>query len=160
MTPKALAVHLILTDERSVLLLRRSGTGWQDGKYTVIAGHVEPAECPVAAILREAKEEADVTIDAGDLRFAHVTHRSSADGQAKVDLWFWCDQWKGVPRNAEPEKCDNFEWFTWECLPPDLVEHVRAALALIKRGCLFSTISDGELRWCSDTAARLRAAAS
>src|SRR5258708_1746991 len=131
MTVRMVAVHLILVESMSVLLLRRYRTGWEDGKFSVIAGHVEGQESPVTAILREAREEAGIGIEAVDLKFAHVMHRINSDGEVKLDLWFVCDRWKGVPYNAEPHKCDELGWFAPETLPPNLVAHVRTALTLV-----------------------------
>ena len=52
------AVYLLLLREGQVLLLRRHNTGYEDGNYSVIAGHVEPGERITQALVREAAEEA------------------------------------------------------------------------------------------------------
>ena len=38
------AVHVFLLRDGAVLLLRRCNTGFEDGKLSVPAGHVEPGE--------------------------------------------------------------------------------------------------------------------
>ena len=47
------AVHLILIENERVLLLRRYNTGYEDGNYSVPAGHVEEDEDVIKAMQRE-----------------------------------------------------------------------------------------------------------
>ncbi len=48
--------HLILLEENRILLLRRENTGYEDGKYGVIAGHIDGNETAREAMSREARE--------------------------------------------------------------------------------------------------------
>ena len=56
------AVHLILIENERVLLQRRYNTGYEDGKYSVVAGHVEENEDVITAMQREALEEIGIRI--------------------------------------------------------------------------------------------------
>ncbi|NQY54774.1 MAG: NUDIX domain-containing protein, partial [Campylobacteraceae bacterium] len=56
------ASYLILIRQNKILLLRRHNTGYQDGQYSTIAGHVEEGESFSQCIIREAKEEAGITL--------------------------------------------------------------------------------------------------
>jgi 8-oxo-dGTP pyrophosphatase MutT (NUDIX family) len=47
-----LAVHLFLIKDEKVLLLRRFNTGYEDGNYSVIAGHLEGNENYLQAMIR------------------------------------------------------------------------------------------------------------
>ena len=66
------AVYLFLFRDGQVLMLRRHNTGYEDGSYSVIAGHVERDERITQALVREALEEAGVRLYEEDIRFLHV----------------------------------------------------------------------------------------
>jgi 8-oxo-dGTP diphosphatase len=46
------ASYLILFRDGKILLLKRANTGYEDGNYSVIAGHVEPGENFTQCIIR------------------------------------------------------------------------------------------------------------
>ena len=58
------AVYLLLLREEQVLLRQRHNTGYEDGSYSAIAGHVEPDERITHALVREAAEEAGIRLAA------------------------------------------------------------------------------------------------
>ena len=62
------AVHVFLLRDDAVLLVRRCNTGFEDGKLSVVAGHVEPGESVTQAALRETSEEVGVTLSPDRLR--------------------------------------------------------------------------------------------
>ena len=98
--------HLVLVRADRILLLRRRNTDYEDGKYSVIAGHMEDGETAREAICREAHEEAGIELAPDDLEFAHVVHR--ADRGQRVGFFFRALRWRGEPRNMEPHKADDF----------------------------------------------------
>jgi 8-oxo-dGTP diphosphatase len=142
MTPSAsrhaaiVDVHLMLYwDDRLLLGLRRN-TGYEDGKFHLPAGHLEPGESVLAAAQREAEEELGLEIEASALRLAHVMHRQTGGG--RIALFFIVDDWQGEPRNAEPEKCVELRWFPTGSLPPNLVDYAGMAVAAEAGGRAFS----------------------
>ncbi|MBX7212755.1 MAG: NUDIX domain-containing protein [Thermoflexales bacterium] len=122
------AVYLILRSDDQVLLLRRSNTGFEDGNYSLVAGHVEPGESAHVAMLREAAEEVGITLDVADIEHVHTQHRHSHDARIYFDLYFTARRWTGELRNNEPRKCDDLRWFPLTELPPNLTPFVRAVL--------------------------------
>lgn len=121
------AVYLLLIKDGKVLLLRRFNTGYEDGNYSLPAGHADGGESFTAAMVREAKEEIDVEVRAEDMALAHIMHRNAADGE-RVDLFFRADKWEGEPRIMEPHKCDELKWCGISELPANVIPYVRQAL--------------------------------
>jgi len=138
------AVHLLLIKERKVLLLRRFNTGYEDGNYSVVAGHVDGDENYVMAMMREAKEEAGITIEEKDLETVQVMHRKSPDREC-IDYFFAAEQWAGEIQNMEPEKCDRLEWFDLDQLPDNVVPYVREAIGNYLGGDKFTVFGWNEI---------------
>ncbi len=133
------AVYLFLRRDNQILLLKRANTGYQDGLYGVPAGHIDGGELAMAAMCREAKEEAGIDIKEDDLRLVHVTHRlNGSPEQERIDLFFECESWRGVITNKEPEKCDNLKWFHIDGLPTNMIPHVRITLEKSLQGHYYS----------------------
>lgn len=120
------AVHIFLFRGEKVLLLRRFNTGYQDGKYSVVAGHVESGETITQAAVREAKEEVGVGILPRDLDVVGVMHRKS--DEERVDFFLVTRVWSGEPRNQELDRCDQLVWVSVGELPVNTIPYVRRAL--------------------------------
>lgn len=131
------AVHLFLLWGEEVLLLRRFNTGYEDGNYSVIAGHLDGDEQVKAAAIREAAEEAGIAIDPADLEVVGVMHRRSTD--ERVDFFVAARRWSGEVANREPDKCDDLSWFPLADLPPNVIPYVRRALDNFCRGAWFDS---------------------
>jgi len=120
------AVHLILVRKNKVLLLRRYNTGYEDGNYSVIAGHLDGDEKVKSAMIREASEEAGITIQENNIEIIGVMHRMSSD--ERIDFFLKCEEWQGDISNMEPHKCDSLEWFNLDKLPNNVVPYVRKGI--------------------------------
>lgn len=132
------AVHLFLIRDGSVLMLRRFQTGYEDGNYSVPAGHLDGGETVKAAMIREAKEECGIDIAEEDLTVSGVMHRLSND--ERIDFFLTAENWGGTIVNAEPHKCDELGWFPWHALPPNTIPYVRFALEQVRQsGQVFSS---------------------
>lgn len=133
------ASFLVLMRGNKVLLLKRFNTGYHDGDYSLIAGHVDAGETFTDAIIREAKEEADIVIKPDYLKVAHVMHRKSDfDKSERVDVYFLAKKWDGNITNKEPNKCNELKWFDVNKLPPNMVGAVRKAITDIIGGAPYS----------------------
>lgn len=122
------AVYLMLIKDGKVLLIRRFNTGWQDGKYSLIAGHLEGSETVKQAMAREAKEEAGVYFKPVDLHVVHTMHRRSNNDLEYIDFFLVADKWQGNPQIMELDKCDDMQWFPLNDLPKNTLPHIRQAI--------------------------------
>lgn len=126
------AVHLFLLRGDEVLLLRRYNTGYEDGKYSVVAGHLDGGERVEAAAVREAREEAGVEIDPADVQVVGVMHRRADD--ERIDWFVAVRRWRGEVANCEPHKCDELRWAPLADLPGNIIPYVRRALENFQQG--------------------------
>jgi len=126
------AVHLFLIRDGQILLSRRFNTGYEDGKYSVIAGHLDGNEEVKAATIREAQEEASIQIAPEDLEIVGVMHRRS--NHEFVDFFLLATRWSGEIVNTEPHKCDELTWFGLDFLPINILPYVRKALEIYRQG--------------------------
>jgi 8-oxo-dGTP pyrophosphatase MutT (NUDIX family) len=131
------AVHLFLIRGEQILLLRRYNTGYEDGNYSVIAGHLKGNEEVKQAMIREAFEETGIELTPKDLEIVGVMHRKSND--ERVDWFLAAKTWSGEIVNREPEKCDQLAWFDMGSLPPNVVPYVRRAIHNFRLGRWFDS---------------------
>lgn len=138
------AVYLLLRRDNDILLLRRANTGYQDGKYGVVAGHLDGDELATDGIVREAKEEAGIVVSAKDLQLVHTCHRLTRNqvGQERLDLFFEATKWQGEVTNAEPEKCDDLSWFPVDKLPDNMLPLVKHVINDVRRGVHYSEYTE------------------
>lgn len=120
------AVYLILLKDNHILLQRRYQTGWKDGWYSLVSGHLDGDESVHAAMIREAAEEAGIILTKEDLSPATVMHRKS--DQEYIDFFFAATTWEGEPRIMEPHKSDELGWFPLDALPDNVLPNVLEAL--------------------------------
>ena len=125
---RASSSTLILMRDNEILLSLRQGTGWSDGLYSLVGGHVEAKETATEAMIREAQEEAGITVAPENLRFACVCHRLCPDREY-IDFFFTCDTWQGEITNTEPNKCGGLKFFPLNQLPENMVGYVREGIA-------------------------------
>jgi len=120
------AAYLILIEDSKILLQRRQNTGYEDGNYSIPAGHLEDTESVTDCLIREIKEEIDLDLKAEDVELVHTMHRREND--IRIDLFFTTKKYQGEPKNAEPEKCDDLSWFSLDNLPENTVPYVKQAI--------------------------------
>lgn len=142
------AVHLVLerieNNKALVLLLKRANTGYQDGKWSLPAGHLDGNETLIAAAIREGREEIGLLLKERDLEFTHVMHRMSH--VERCDFFVIVNKWEGEVVNTEPEKCSELGWFSLDKLPEETIPYIAASLRHIGASTPFSVFGwpDGD----------------
>ncbi len=134
------ASYLVLIKDNKILLQRRFNTGYEDGKYSMIAGHVDKGETYTKCVIREVKEEAGILLKPEDLKVIHIMHRNSGtkENNERVDVFFIAEKWDGEIKNKEPYKCDDLSWFDLNNLPENVIPYIKQAIGCIKNKIFYS----------------------
>ncbi len=117
--------HTFLLRCGSVLLIRRAGTGFEDGNYGPVGGHLEGVESIRQAAIRECREEIGVEVDQADLEVVGVTHYISPTGEG-IDFFLSTKRWRGEPYPRA--ECDELRWCPLNTLPKNIIPFVRRAI--------------------------------
>lgn len=128
--------YLILRKGGDILFQLRKNTGYCDGLWSLVAGHVEDGESATFAIIREANEEIGLTFSPSQLRVVHVLHRKT--NRLNVDIFFDCPFWEGEVENREKEKCEELRFFSSAFLPSHIVDYNKEVLEHIAKGVFYS----------------------
>jgi 2'-5' RNA ligase/8-oxo-dGTP pyrophosphatase MutT (NUDIX family) len=101
---QAQAAYVLLLDGDAVLLgLRDRGAPRHPGAWDALGGTAEPGEALLAALLREAAEEAGVEpLDVSALGCFH-------DGE-RAEAFYLATTWRGSVHNAAPAEHERLEW--------------------------------------------------
>jgi 8-oxo-dGTP pyrophosphatase MutT (NUDIX family) len=122
------SVYAFFIKDGKILLLRRFQTGYEDGKYSLVAGHSDGGETMKSAMVREALEEAGVRLSPDNLELVHTMHRWCVDHE-RIDLFFAVKNWDGEIKNMEPNKCDDLSWFPLDKLPENIIPYIKSAIS-------------------------------
>ncbi|HEY2811692.1 MAG TPA: NUDIX hydrolase [Rhabdochlamydiaceae bacterium] len=128
--------YLVLREEDKVLLSLRKNTGYCDGMWSLVAGHVEENESATPALMREAREEAGIALSPSQMQVVHVMHRKS--DRVNLDIFFNCRAWRGAIQNLEPEKCEQLTFFPSNALPSNTIDYIALAFKHMDRGIFYS----------------------
>jgi NAD+ diphosphatase len=101
-------VIMLVTDGDRALLGRQAQ--WPSGRYSALAGFVEPGESLEEAVAREVREEAGVTV-------ADVRYRSSQPWPFPTSLMLgFAARWAGGEPAVRDEELEDVGWFTREAI--------------------------------------------
>lgn len=122
-----LVAHVFLHSNNSILLIRRTETGFQDGNYGLVGGHLNPGETIKQAAIRECYEEIGVEISETDLEIIGVSHYNSRYGEG-IDFFLVTKTWKGDP--FIKSECDEIKWCISDNLPENIIPFIKRAISI------------------------------
>jgi NAD+ diphosphatase len=133
------AVIMAVTDADDRLLLARN-IGWPEGRFSVLAGFVEPGETIAGAVVREVGEEVGVTVT--DVRFV-----GDQPWPFPASLMIGCTARATTTElTCQPDEIAEARWFTREEFREELLAgYVRAAGRLSISGRLIEGWLGGRL---------------
>lgn len=120
-----LTVGLILEKDNKVLLIRRKNTGYMDGMYGFLAGHVEEGESFRQALARETYEEGKIIVKEEELEYVCAIRSKERN---YINFFFRTDKYEGIPVINEPDKCDEIRWIDINNLPENMIPNDKRAI--------------------------------
>lgn len=135
------AIYMIIKNEKGeILFLRRCGSKLWPDFLGLPAGHVDKGEDVYQALVREAREELNIDINAKDIEDTFVVNRINKNLKPYYDVYFVIKNYKGIIKINEPNKCQELKWLDLDNLPNDVIGFEKEALTNYKKGIKFSVI--------------------
>lgn len=113
-----IGVGVIITKDQKVLLGKRKNSHG-DGSWSFPGGHLEFGEMPEDCAIRETLEETGIRIK--NLRRTIYTNDIfEKENKHYITIFILAEYDSGIVKVMEPDKCEKWEWFSWEELPKPL----------------------------------------
>jgi 8-oxo-dGTP diphosphatase len=127
--PEKIGVVVIVIDKEKKLLLGKRKNAYKAGMYGLPGGRMELKESLYDSAKRELKEETN--LNSNKLTYIGVI-RELQEISTFIHFAFVCTDYHGGPENAEPEKCEGWEWFSPDEIPADILPGHLAAIEIFK----------------------------
>lgn len=111
-------VGVLIRNNGKVLLGKRKGAHGE-GTWAPPGGHLEFGESIEDCALREVAEEAGIKVKPIESK-AFTNDIFEKEQKHYITLFMVCDFISGTPKLLELEKCEKWEWFSWNDLPKPL----------------------------------------
>lgn len=120
-------VACIVEREGKILLGKRKGSHGA-GTWAFPGGHLEFGESVESCAKRELLEETGIS--PLSLRQGSWVENVMEEGKKHyITIFVLVDQFIGDPEVLEPNKCEGWEWFSWDALPKPLFAPIESLLS-------------------------------
>lgn len=119
---------IIQNDNKQVLLAKRKAS-YKAGFFGLPGGRVEGAESLEACVTRELQEEVGVTPT--QIKYLGVV-REWQETRSFVHFIYLCTEWEGTPTVMEPDKAEDWTWFSLDELPKEILAGHAAGIEFLK----------------------------
>lgn len=124
-----IGVGILIFSGNKVLMGKRKNAHGQ-GSWAPPGGHLEMNETPEQCAVREVFEETGLHVK--NIRRGPVTNDIyKGENKHYVTLFMLADYAGGVPEVLESNKCETWQWFSWDDLPEPLFFSVQNLLRQI-----------------------------
>lgn len=117
---------ILINEDNKILLQKRCNTGYMDGMYAIVSGHLEKNESMLSGIIIEVKEEIGVELSSDKVEFVCIIRRGDNDDY--INSYFKCDNFAGDVKNMEIDKCTELKWFNINELPDNIIPNDKRAI--------------------------------
>ncbi len=123
-------IGIMVLREGQILLGRRQGCHGA-GEYAWPGGHLEFGETIEECIAREIEEETGLVVH--PVRPVSLSNVIKY-GRHYIDIQYLVEYVSGIPQVREPDKVENWAWYSLEALPDPLFEFARRGLEGYRAG--------------------------
>lgn len=132
-----IAVITILKKDNKILLLKRKNTPWMNWFWWLPGGRLDAWESMTFGAIRELDEEIWIKISPKNiLEKTIIQHKD--ERWERIYFTILVENFDGIPKNNEPEKCEEIAWFDINNLPENTTPQVKICLKSILEKKYFS----------------------
>ena len=117
---------IVIRDQKVLLGKRKNAHG--EGDWNFPGGHLEFGEEIIACAAREVLEETGLAISNANIG-PFTNDVFMEEHKHYITVYVIGDSLEGEAQRLEPEKCEGWQWFSWDNLPQPLFLPIQHLLA-------------------------------